>query len=106
MAGALSLGMRRLLVPRWLLALGAFAAVASIGAAAVALRRTPPVDWRRAIAVTLSPHAEAGRLVQSLPDGGRIELTLDAEVQRAAEHLLAEADPIQGAAVMVSVDDG
>jgi cell division protein FtsI/penicillin-binding protein 2 len=106
MAGALSLGMRRLLVPRWLLALGAFAAVASIGAVAVALRRTPPVDWRHAIAVTLSPHAEAGRLVQPLPDGGRVELTLDAEVQRAAERLLGEADPIQGAAVMVSVEDG
>ncbi|HEX8951377.1 MAG TPA: hypothetical protein VF945_06005 [Polyangia bacterium] len=70
--------MRRLLVPRWLLALGAFAAVASAGAVAVALRRTPPIDWRHALATSLSPRAEGGRLVQPLPDGGRVELTLDA----------------------------
>lgn len=98
--------MRRLLVPRWLIALGAFALVAGIGAVAVALRRTPPVDWRRAIAASLTPHAEAGRLVQPLPDGGRVELTLDPELQRSAQRLLGEADPIQGAAVLVSVDDG
>ena len=96
----------RLLVPRWLVALGAFAAMASVGAVAVALRRTPPADWRRAITTSLSPRAEGGKLVQPLSDGGRVELTLDAELQRAAEHLLGEADPIQGAAVMVSVDDG
>src|SRR5512144_3194636 len=98
--------MRRLLVPRWLIALGAFALVAGIGAVAVALRRTPPVDWRHAIATGLSPRAECGHLVQPLPDGGRVELTLDAELQHAAERLLGEADPIQGAAVVVSVDDG
>jgi cell division protein FtsI/penicillin-binding protein 2 len=98
--------MRRLLIPRWLIALGAFALVAGIGAVAVALRRTAPVDWRRAIAASLTPRAEAGRLVQPLPDGGRVELTLDPEMQRAAERLLGEADPIQGAAVLVSVEDG
>ena len=98
--------MRRLPLPRWLLGLGAFALVGLIGAAAVALRKKPPVDWRLALAGGLSPRAEAGRLVQPLSDGGRVELTLDAELQRAAEHLLGEADPIQGAAVMVSVDDG
>jgi cell division protein FtsI/penicillin-binding protein 2 len=98
--------MRRLLVPRWLLALGAFAAVASIGAVAVALRRTAPVDWRRVLVTSLAPHADGARLVQSLPDGGRVELTLDAELQHAAERLLGEADPIQGAAVIVGVDDG
>ena len=98
--------MRRLLVPRWLIALGAFALVAGIGAVAVALRRKPPVDWRRAIAASLAPRAEAGRLVEPLADGGRVELTLDPELQPAAERLLGEADPIQGAAVLVSVDDG
>ncbi len=98
--------MRRVLVPRWLIALGAFAAVASIGAVAVALRKSPPVDWRRALAASLAPRAEGDRLVEPLPDGGRVELTLDAELQRAAEHLLGEADPIQGAAVVVSVADG
>ncbi|MCU1277519.1 MAG: penicillin-binding protein transpeptidase [bacterium] len=98
--------MRRVFVPRWLLALAAFAAVASIGAVAVALRTRPPVDWRRAIAVSLQPRADGARMVQPLSDGGRVELTLDAEVQRAAERLLAEADPVQGAAVVLSVDDG
>lgn len=89
-----------------MLALGAFAVVAGLGAVAVALRREPPVDWRRVLATSLSPQAEGARLVQPLPDGGRVELTLDAELQRAAERLLGEADPIQGAAVLVSVDDG
>lgn len=98
--------MRRVLVPRWLMPLGAFALVALIGAAAVALRRKPPVDWRHALATSLQPTVEAGRLVQPLADGGRVELTLDPEMQRAAEHLLGEADPIQGAAVLVSVEDG
>jgi cell division protein FtsI/penicillin-binding protein 2 len=56
--------------------------------------------------VTLTPHADGGRLVQPLSDGGHVELTLDAELQHAAERLLGEADPIQGAAVLVSVDDG
>jgi cell division protein FtsI/penicillin-binding protein 2 len=98
--------MRRVLVPRWLMALSVFALVASIGAVAVALRRKPPIDWRRALATSLTPRAENGRLVQPLADGGRVELTLDAELQRAAERLLGEADPIQGAAVLVSVDDG
>ena len=98
--------MRRWLVPRWLVVLGIFAAVASLGAVAVALRRRPPVDWRRAVATTLSPRLEGGRLVQPLPDGGRVELTLEPELQHAAERLLGEADPIQGAAVLVSVTDG
>jgi penicillin-binding protein A len=96
----------RLLVPRWMMALGAFAAVASLGAVAVALRRTAPIDWRHALAVSLAPRADGNRMVQPLADGGRVELTLDAEMQRAAERLLGEADPIQGAAVVVAVDDG
>ncbi|HEY2745117.1 MAG TPA: penicillin-binding transpeptidase domain-containing protein [Polyangia bacterium] len=98
--------MRRLLVPRWLMALGIFALLAVVGAAAVALRRKPPLDWRRALAGSLAPRAENGRLVQPLADGGRVELTLDPDLQRAAERLLGDADPIQGAAVLVSVDDG
>jgi peptidoglycan glycosyltransferase len=98
--------MRRLLVPRWLIALAAFAAVASIGAVAVALRTHPPVDWRRVLATSLAPRADGGRLVQPLADGGRVELTLDAELQHAAERLLGEADPVQGAAVVLAVDDG
>src|SRR4051794_18594438 len=96
----------RLPLPRWLLALGAFALMASVGAVAVALRAKPPVDWRAAMAGAIAPHAEAGRMVQTLSDGSRVELTLDAELQRAAERLLGEADPVQGAAVLVSVDDG
>jgi penicillin-binding protein A len=94
------------LVPRWLLALGAFAVMASVGAVAVALRAKPPVDWRAAMAGPIAPHVEAGRVVQTLTDGSRVELTLDPELQRNAERLLGEADPVQGAAVLVSVDDG
>ena len=97
--------MRRLSIPRRLSALATIAAVASVGAAAVALRARPPVDWRAAMAV-LAPRAAAGRLVQPLSDGGQVELTLDAELQRAAEQLLADADPIQGSAVLLSVEDG
>jgi len=96
----------RLLVPRWVIALGAFAVMASVGAVAVALRRTPPADWRHAIATSFTPRAEGSHMVEPLSDGGRVELTLDAEMQHAAERLLGEADPIQGAAVLVSVDDG
>ena len=96
----------RLLVPRWVIALGAFAVMASVGAVAVALRRTPPADWRHAIATSFTPRAEGSHMVEPLSDGGRVELTLDAEMQHAAERLLDEADPIQGAAVLVSVDDG
>src|SRR6185312_3475495 len=106
MRGALSPAMRRVLVPRWLMPLGAFALVALIGAAAVALRRKPPIDWRHALATSLQPSVAAGRMVQPLADGGHVELTLDPETQRAAEHLLREADPIQGAAVLVPVEDG
>jgi len=106
MRGALAPAMRRVLVPRWLLALGVFAAMGSIGAVAVALRRKPPIDWRSAIATSMAPRAAGDHMVQPLADGGRVELTLEPEVQRAAERLLGDADPIQGAAVLVSVDDG
>src|SRR5437867_863693 len=55
--------MARVVIPRWLIALGAFALMASLGAAAVALRPRPPVDWRAAL-TTLSPHACArGRVL-------------------------------------------
>src|SRR5690348_8103192 len=100
------LSLLRRSVPRWLAALGAFAVMASVGAVAVALRARPALDWRAAMAGPIAPRLEAGRLVQTLTDGSRVELTLDPELQRAAEHLLGEADPIQGAAVMVSVEDG
>lgn len=97
--------MPRVQVQRRLLALATILAVASLGAVALALRARPQVDWRAALG-HLEPRAQAGRMVQPLDDGGRVELTLEPELQRAAEHLLAEADPIQGAAVLVSVEDG
>jgi hypothetical protein len=87
--------MRRLLLPRWLIAVAAFGTVAGIGAVAVALRPHPPIDWRRALAASLVPETEGGQLVQPLADGGRVELTLEPELQRAAEQLLADANPIQ-----------
>ena len=91
--------MRRVSVPRWLMALGTFALVASIGAAAVALRRKPPIDWRAALATSLAPRAGDRPPRSAARRGGRVELTLEPELQRAAERLLGEANPIQGAAV-------
>lgn len=98
--------MVRLKVPRRVSALLTIIVVASVGAAAVALRKPEqPVDWRAEL-VLLAPESDAGRLVQPLSDGGRAELTLEPSLQRAAEHLLADADPIQGSAVVLSVQDG
>jgi cell division protein FtsI/penicillin-binding protein 2 len=78
-------------------------AVAGLGA--LAMRARPPVDWRVALG-HLEPRADAGRMVQPLVDGGRVVLTLDTDLQRAAEQLITEADPLQGAAVLLSIDDG
>jgi peptidoglycan glycosyltransferase len=97
--------MRFVRVPRRLSAIATIVVIACIVPASLALRSKPPVDWRAAL-VSMQPRTEAGRLVQPLADGGRVELTLIPELQNAAERLVAEADPIQGAAVMVSVADG
>jgi len=81
--------------------------LAGLGAVALALRSGPrkPVDWRTQL---LQPrlHEEAGRLVQPLDGGGRAELTLSPDVQRAAERLLGEADAVLGAAVVLDVQSG
>jgi cell division protein FtsI/penicillin-binding protein 2 len=98
--------MHRLRVPRRVSALLTIITIASGGAAAVALRKPEqPVDWRAEL-LLLHPEQQAGRLVQPLSDGGRAELTLDPALQRAAQHLLADADPVQGSAVAISVADG
>jgi membrane peptidoglycan carboxypeptidase len=82
--------------------------VSSLGAGALALRsgpRRPLIDWR---AQLLQPqlHEEAGKMVQPLDGGGRAELTLSPEMQRSAERLLAEADAVRGAAVVLDVKTG
>src|SRR5262249_13354924 len=83
-------------------------AVACVGAVAVGLRSTPPhpVDWRAPLTTPTWRASDGGKVVQSLGDGGRIELTLAPGLQRAAVELLAGADPIKGAVIVVSVDDG
>jgi penicillin-binding protein A len=96
-----------MVLSRRLIASCTIVVVACVGAVAVGLRSTPPlpVNWRAAL-TTETWHAHDGRLVQSLGDGGRIELTLAPGLQHSAEQLLAGADPIKGAVVVVSVDDG
>jgi cell division protein FtsI/penicillin-binding protein 2 len=81
--------------------------LASAGAVSRALRRdeVPQLDWRSEVRA-LQPRIDGERLVQSLSDGGRAELTLDPALQGAAEQLLRAADAVRGAAVVVDVADG
>jgi cell division protein FtsI/penicillin-binding protein 2 len=80
--------------------------LASSGAAALLRsRHRVPLDWRGEV-TRLHPVSEGTHLIQPLSDGGRAELTLDPELQRAAERLLAEANAASGAAVLVSIEDG
>jgi penicillin-binding protein A len=84
----------------------------ALKAAAVALLLAPrPLhrdaldSWRLELG-RKPPREEAGRLVQPLDGGGRIELTLEPPLQKLAAQLLANADPERGAAVLVSVESG
>ena len=63
--------------------------------------RQPPmvVSWSHV-------HRDGDGFVERLPDGGRVELTLDPAMQARAERLLREHDAPYAAAVMLSVDDG
>ena len=83
--------------------------VACAGWVALALRERRPeaVDWRAQLTVfTPRPSDDGNALVHPLSDGGRVELTLDAPLQRRAEQLLAQADAVDGAVVALSVADG
>src|SRR5262245_4286683 len=64
-----------------------------------------PRDWRKELAWPRVRHEGAG-YVQALPDGGRIELTLDPSLQRESERALSELGAPYASAVVVSVDDG
>jgi cell division protein FtsI/penicillin-binding protein 2 len=57
------------------------------------------LDWSRV-------RADVDGYVQVLRDGGRVELTLDPELQHRAERALAAAPSKYASAVLISVDDG
>ena len=96
---------RRKSLWRRVIMVGAALVAASVGAGALAIRPVDPTDWRPQL-WELSPRTEAGHVVQPLADGGRAQLTLDAALQADAERLLADADAVHGAAVVVDVADG
>src|SRR6185369_10491446 len=81
-----------------------------LGAQAVslALRRSSDPrqpTWREQLA-TYRPIDNGEQFFQPLADGGRVELTLDPRLQRAADRVLVELDAAYSGAVLLSVEDG
>jgi len=82
------------------------APTASIAAALPHAGRARAAEpWRRQLEWS-RVRADADGYVQVLRDGGRVELTLDPELQRRAERVLAGAPSRYASAVLLSVDDG
>ncbi len=88
----------------------ALLAVGWLGAQAVslALRRAPDPrqpSWKEQLA-TFRPIDNGQQFFQPLADGGRVELTLEPRLQRAADRLLVEVGAAYAGAVLLSVGDG
>src|SRR4051794_28037479 len=83
---------------------GGHLAQAAPAALAAALPRPPAEPWKRELHWSrIRP--DGSSYVQVLRDGGHVELTLDPQLQRRAEALLAQYPTPYASVVAVSVED-